>query len=241
MEEHQFQYSSKTIQYVLEYKNVKNINISVKPDQTVYVSAPKDAVFERIESYLQNRAKWIIAQQTKFKATKKIDETVKEYVSGESIKYLGKQYLLKVIENHSTEYISIDDYHIILNTKKKNDTYRKQKLVNDWLRKEAYKNFNLAIKKIYLLVSNMIKNEPKFEVKKMAKRWGSCLRKKNLILINSELIKAPMHCIEYVVLHEMLHFEYKGHTKHFYDNLTVLMPDWKYRKEILDEEIVLFI
>jgi predicted metal-dependent hydrolase len=114
-------------------------------------------------------------------------------------------------------------------------------LIQEWLRKQAYANFDSAIKKIYMLILNMITHEPDFEVKRMAKRWGSCLRKKNMILLNSELIKAPMHCIEYVVLHEMLHFQYKGHTKEFYNKLTILMPDWKYRKEILDEEIVLFI
>ena len=75
----------------------------------------------------------------------------------------------------------------------------------------------------------------------MKKRWGSCLRSKNRIILNYELIKAPKHCIEYVVLHELVHFIHRNHDQKFYNMLTVLMPDWKQRKAILDEEIVLFV
>jgi predicted metal-dependent hydrolase len=75
----------------------------------------------------------------------------------------------------------------------------------------------------------------------MKKRWGSCLRSKGVILLNFELIKAPKYCIDYVMIHELLHFIRKNHDSQFYDLLTVLMPDWKERKEILDENVVLFV
>jgi len=72
----------------------------------------------------------------------------------------------------------------------------------------------------------------------MKARWGSCLKEKNIILLNSELIKAPKFCIDYVILHELIHFKYRNHDAEFYDFMTSLMPDWKQRKEILDEEVV---
>jgi len=72
----------------------------------------------------------------------------------------------------------------------------------------------------------------------MKARWGSCITDKRLILINSELIKAPKYCIDYVILHELLHFKYRNHDAEFYNFMTSLMPDWKQRKEILDEEVV---
>jgi len=241
VEEHKIEYSKKTISFQLEYKKVKNINISVKPDQTVFVSAPLNATYDRIETYVKDKAKWILKQQSHFKSTKKIDDSKKEYVSGETFKYLGTQYRLKVIENKSKEFVDVDDKYITIHTKKKNDITRKQRLMNEWFRKEAFRSFSLALKQMYPLVENILDVKPQLEVKKMAKRWGSCLRKKNIILLNLELIKAPMHCIEYVTLHEMIHFKYKNHNKAFYDKLTILIPDWKRRKEILDEEIVLFI
>jgi hypothetical protein len=241
MEEHTIEYSNKTINFQLEYKNIKNMNISVKPDQTVYVSAPVSATYYRIESFVKEKARWILKQQSHFKSTKKVDDSKKEYVSGETFKYLGAQYRLKVLESKEKEIVEVDDKYLIIHTKKKNDITRKQRLVNEWFRKEAFNRFNEALDEVYPLVENIVESKPQIEVKKMTKRWGSCLRKKNTILLNLELIKAPMHCIEYVVLHELIHFKYKNHNKAFYDKLTVIMPDWKQRKEILDEEIVLFV
>jgi predicted metal-dependent hydrolase len=241
MEEHTIEYSNKTINFQLEYKSVKNMNISVKPDQTVFVSAPVNATYDRVETFVKEKARWILKQQSHFKSTKKVEDSKKEYVSGETFKYLGAQYRLKVRECKEKEFVEVDDKYIIIHTKKINDITRKQRLVSEWFRVEAFNRFNEALDEMYPLVQNIVDSKPQIEVKKMTKRWGSCLRKKNTILLNLELIKAPMHCIEYVVLHELIHFKYKNHNKAFYDKLTVLMPDWKQRKEILDEEVVLFI
>jgi predicted metal-dependent hydrolase len=72
----------------------------------------------------------------------------------------------------------------------------------------------------------------------MKARWGSCYRKDKVIILNLELIKAPKYCIDYVVLHELIHFKYKNHDNNFYTFLSSLMPDWKKRKKILDEEVI---
>lgn len=80
--------------------------------------------------------------------------------------------------------------------------------------------------------------KPEILIRTMRARWGSCTPEKKSILLNSELIKAPKFCIDYVVLHELIHFKYRNHDNDFYDFMTSLMPDWKQRKEILDEEVV---
>jgi len=72
----------------------------------------------------------------------------------------------------------------------------------------------------------------------MKARWGSALIDTNTILLNTKLIKAPKHCIDYVILHELIHFKYNDHGENFYNMLYSLMPDWEKRKKILDEEIV---
>jgi len=94
---------------------------------------------------------------------------------------------------------------------------------------------------MYPLISDKIGNKPLIDTRIMKIRWGSCLRAKNTILLNLEIIKAPKYCIDYVVLHELIHFVHKEHNSKFYELLSVLMPDWKKRKALLDEEIVLFI
>ena len=81
-------------------------------------------------------------------------------------------------------------------------------------------------------------DKPEIKIRKMKARWGSCIPEKQLILLNSELIKAPKLCIDYVVLHELIHFKYRNHDSNFYDFMTSLMPDWKQRKKILDDQVV---
>jgi hypothetical protein len=72
----------------------------------------------------------------------------------------------------------------------------------------------------------------------MKTRWGSCIKKSDIILLNFDLIKAPKYCIDYVVLHELIHFVYHNHGKRFLNLITAIMPDWKERKKMLDEEVV---
>ena len=80
--------------------------------------------------------------------------------------------------------------------------------------------------------------KPRIMIRIMKARWGSCWKVANTILLNFELIKAPKYCIEYVVLHELIHFLHRNHDQQFYVFLSALMPDWKQRKAILDEEVV---
>ena len=80
-------------------------------------------------------------------------------------------------------------------------------------------------------------NKPIIQIRLMRARWGSCIKLKNILLLNFELIKAPKFCLDYVVLHELIHFIHRSHDAEFYAFLTVLMPDWRIRKEILDEEV----
>lgn len=80
--------------------------------------------------------------------------------------------------------------------------------------------------------------KPKISIRKMKTRWGSCSKNRQKIILNSELIKAPKACIDYVVLHEIIHLLHRNHDRKFYNFLTIYMPDWKKRKAILDSEIV---
>ena len=76
---------------------------------------------------------------------------------------------------------------------------------------------------------------PALRIRSMETRWGSCLAQKGIITLNKRLLEAPRHCIEYVVMHELCHFLHPDHSKRFYAFLTTLMPDWRERKSILDQ------
>lgn len=237
MEKHAVKYGERIIEFELERKKVKNINLKVKPDMKVVVSANSKVPLEYIMNFVRQKAPWIIKNIGYFKAVQSENKTIKEYVSGESFKYLGKQYRLKV-EESSDE--SVRYYHgfIELRLKDKKDTIRKKKLIDKWYKEKAVLNFSESLKRMYPLVEKYGIQYPEIQIRTMKARWGSCLAGKNTIMLNHELIKAPKFCIDYVVLHELVHFKHRNHDAEFYDFVTSLMPDWKQRKEILDEEVV---
>jgi predicted metal-dependent hydrolase len=115
---------------------------------------------------------------------------------------------------------------------------RKAKLLDEWYREKAQKTYKESLEKMYPLVQKYGVQKPIVDVRLMKARWGSALTDKNTIMLNTELIKAPKYCIDYVVLHELIHFKYNDHSESFYQMLYSLMPDWEKRKAILDEEIV---
>lgn len=237
MEMHQVEFGGKVIRFALERKNVKKVNLHIKPDLTIMVSANENVPLEFILNFVRQKASWILKNIQYFEDVQPEIQREKEYVSGESFKYLGKQYRLKV-EESETEGVKYNSGFIYLYVRDKTDTRRKEKLFRGWLRNRAEIIFNESLDKMYGLIQKYDVKKPQLMIRTMKARWGSCLRDSNAILLNYELIKAPKYCIDYVVLHELIHFLYRNHDHQFYSFLSALMPDWKQRKAILDEEVV---
>jgi predicted metal-dependent hydrolase len=237
MEKNSVIYGNKIIEFELIRKNVKNINLNVKPDMTVVISANDKVPKDYILKFVREKAPWIVKKIGYFKDVQPEQITVKKYISGESFKYLGKQYRLRVEESEDE---SVKYFHgfIVLKVKDKKNHVRKEKLINDWFREKAVVNFNESLKRVYPLGEIYGVKKPEVQIRSMKARWGSCIKDKNIILLNYELIKAPKFCIDYVILHELVHFIHINHNAEFYNFMTSLMSDWKQRKEILDEEVV---
>jgi predicted metal-dependent hydrolase len=238
MEVHKVIYSGDTINFELHRKEVKNVNINVKPDMKVVVSAGDKVPLEFIIDFVKEKSPWILKQIEYFEKVQPGNVEDKEFVSGETFKYLGRQYRLKVIETDEIECVKLKIGYFHLYVKNRENQMRKQKLMDDWFHNKAEEQFNSSLKKMYDLVISHSVTKPQLSYKKMTARWGSCLAQKQVIILNTDLIKAPKHCIDYVVLHELIHFIHKNHDDKFYNLMTVLMPDWKSRKEILDQEVV---
>ena len=237
MEIHQIEYGNQTIEFYIQRKNVKNVNLNIKPDMTITVSAHEKVPLDFIYNFVREKGAWILKQVKSFESVQPYKQSEREYVSGETFKYLGKQYRLRVreAEEESVKYFR---GFIYLFVKDINDKRRKAKLLDEWYRSKARKIFNESLNKLYPLVQKYGIEKPTIDFRVMKARWGSCLTDSKTILLNTELIKAPKHCIDYVVLHELIHFKYNDHSDNFYKMLYSLMPDWKQRKAILDEEIV---
>lgn len=238
MEKHQIEYANKTIAFVVKRKKVKNVNLNVKPDMTIEVTANDRVPLDFISDFVKSKGSWILKNVGQFKDVQPLKQSEREYVSGETFKYLGKQYRLRVQKTTEEEIVKYFRGFIYLFVKDVDNLSRKAKLMDEWYREKAKIIFNESLEKVYPLVQKYGVEKPVVDIRLMKARWGSALTDKNIILLNSELIKAPKYCIDYVVLHELIHFKYNNHSENFYQMLFSLMPDWEKRKAILDEEVV---
>ena len=233
-------YGEERIKFRLERKKVKNVNLNIRVNGEVVVTAKDEVPLEFIEGFILRKASWIIKQIKYYKAHEVKDNYKKELVSGESIKYLGKQYRLKVVECEE-ECVKYFRGYIYLYVKDKSNYKKKEKLLNNWFNLKCHEIFESIYDEIYPMVSKYSVPQVEINIRKMKTRWGSCISEKNTIILNSDLIRAPKYCIKYVILHELVHMIYKEHNNEFYDFLFILMPDWKERKRILDEEVVMIL
>lgn len=235
---HQIQYGNKMIRFRVVRKQVKNVNLNIKPDMSIEVSAAEDVPLDFIYEFVKGKGAWIIKHVRHFETVQPYERSEREYVSGESYKYLGKQYRLRVREVVEREEVKYFRGFIYMYVSDPDNVRRKEMLLENWYRERAHKIFQQSLDKLYPLVRKYEIPKPKVDIKIMKARWGSALIDSQTILLNFNLIKAPKHCIEYVILHELIHFRYNSHNESFYNMLYSLMPDWEKRKAILDEEIV---
>ena len=208
-------------------KDVKNITLKVRPNGEAILTTPKAASDEHIKFIIEKRAKWI-AQKRAFFASFKTPK--KEYVSGEDFKYLGRSYRLKVVQSKE-ERVKLQRGYLELFVKDKSDIKRKENLIYEWYYEKATLYFFNILQEFNKIVKQDIKS---VKIRQMKTRWGSCNPYKSYINLNIKLIKKPKACIEYVVFHELVHLLHPDHSKKFYDYLTLYMPDWQKRKEILE-------
>lgn len=223
------------ITYLLERKPVKNINLRIRADQSVCVSAPKVVTAKSIDAFVIQKSSYILRTIKKFKE-KEFQEGLNNcFIDGETIKLLGHNLRLKV-KNASRNKVESDESYVTLCVKDWRDTELKKRVLETWLRKKCKEEITAICKKLYPLVKKYGVEFPKIQLREMVSRWGSCSPKKGFVTFNTALVAMPVSCIEYVVMHEFTHFLFPNHSKNFYQQLRIFMPDWEERKKRLEGE-----
>ena len=222
------------IYYLLERKTVKNLNLRIRKDGKVFVSANKMVPCEEIDAFVQCKASYIFKAIEHFREMEKYKPQPKQYVSGETFYIQGRGLRLQVTQAEK-DMISSDGVYIFLEVKDTNDIDKKRKIVTRFLDQQCKEVFMEIMEELYPLFQKYDVEKPILRIRDMETRWGSCLTTKHIITLNKRLLEAPRNCIEYVVMHELCHFIHPNHSKNFYTFLTMLMPDWKERKKILDQ------
>jgi len=229
-------YGKNKISFLLKQDNRKSLKISVSPDMSIQVVAPNDIPEDKIIERVKKKAAWIIKKLEYFKAFLPL-RPPKKYVSGETHRYLGRQYRLKVKPNHWNE-AKLNGRYLYLYTRRKNNSRYNREILYGWYRDKALSRFESMFESLYQKLKKYDFKQPGLKVKTMKSRWGSCGVSKEIVTLNTELIKAPSHCIEYVIMHELCHMKYSNHNRKFYDFLALVMPDWIERKKRLEKVVL---
>jgi predicted metal-dependent hydrolase len=210
----------------VEQKNIKNLHLSVYPPKgRVRIAAPSKMKLDTIRIYAISKLSWIKKQQAKILSQKR--EAPREYINKESHYYLGKRYMLKVIELDTVPVVNLTHKTIELYVRPGTNTEKRKEILDSWYREQLREIANHMIanweKKMQLKVSEL-------GIKKMKTKWGTCNEEAKRIWLNFELVKKPSECIEYIVVHEMVHFKERNHNDKFIAYMNHFLPGWKQSK-----------
>jgi len=211
-------------------KDIKNIHLSVYPPKgRVRISAPQRMNTETIRIFAISKISWIKQQQKKLLAQAR--ETPRDYVDRESHYYKNKRYLLKVIEVDSEPRVELRHSELRLYVKPGANKRDRAVLLDDWYRQQTKSAAETLIEKWEKVIGVELNG---FVVRKMKTKWGSCTHRLKTIRLNSELIKKPADCLEYIVVHELLHLVEPTHNARFIKLMNRYMPQWQQRREMLN-------
>lgn len=230
-EQLEIKYGTTVIPFELVYADRETLNITVEPNLSVRVKAPHKATLAEIKNKMSIKARWIVRQWEYFEQFLP-QSPPKEYVPGESHYYLGKQYRLKIIKSPRSE-VKMKGRYLVIYTPEKDNRIKIKLQLAGWYRQHAIDIFNWRIEQNLERLKKFQLGNPPLYVRRMEKRWGSCTPS-GKITLNPEIIKAPVKCIDYVIIHELCHLIHHNHSSDFYKLQSKVMPDWERWKEKLD-------
>jgi len=222
------------IEYELQIKAVKNINLRIKADRTIFVSANTSVSEQTIEEFLVSKSEYILKALDHYEELAKYAPKPKQYVDGESFRIFGHDRRLIVAQGNKNK-VESDESYITLTVKDINDTALKQKTMEKWLQTICRDMIQSLCDAVFPKFQKYGIDYPEIRFRNMVSRWGSCQPKREILTFNYALVEAPLASVEYVVVHEFTHFLQPNHSRKFYQQLAMFMPDWEERKNILEK------
>lgn len=228
---HFIEYGQKTIDYSLVYCDRKTMEIAVLPDRSVIVKAPFHTDIPAIEKKIRKRAGWILKQKNYFSQFDP-GTPARAYVNGETHLYLGKQYRLKIAEGPGNS-VKLCRGYFYVTCRGMVSPEKAKRLLEKWYLEKARKRFAESLERSWQKFDDKGVEKPRVSIRRMKTRWGS-LSDKGTLTLNTDLIKAPKECIDYVVTHELCHLKYRNHGPAFYRLLSSILPGWERVKDKLE-------
>lgn len=230
-----FKWGRRRIAYRVSRNNRRRLKIAVAPSGTVFVTAPFDAADDEIHDRVRRKGGWIVAQLEDFEQYRP-RTTPRQLISGETHLLRGAQYRLRVRESR-TSRIFVSGDRIVIETPYAESLRYKATLLNHFYRLEAHSEFPHRLQAASPLFASEGIKPPKLLIRPMSKRWGSYTAKGNLVL-NLDLIRTPVQCIDYVIVHELAHAVVPNHGPKWRQLMDKAMPDWRDRKRKLETSLI---
>lgn len=201
----------------------KTISIAIPIDKKLVIKTPIHFSKKDIEDFLQKKSTLIVKRLTKAEDRKKrIAKLEDSYKNGGAVLYLGKKYKL-LIDNSKRRNVVKSDTEITIYSKNLLDSQDIRLMLDTWYYRQAERVFSERLKEMVKYFDKM--KIPELRIKSMKRQWGSYI--KHIVTLNLHLIKTPIECIDYIILHELCHTYEKNHQKKFYDLLESKLKNWK--------------
>lgn len=226
-------YIDKFLNVELSFIKTRKFRIRVDPDLTIHVTAPSGTKERDIEKVLKEAEAWIAKNAIRYENSILLGHR-KNIVPEDDVYVLGKCYKAELYAGMPRVEVDEGAFRIFAHNREDID-----KVVDKWWVKQSEDLFRRMITKHFHVFSKMGCQLPDVSIKKMHTRWGSCNKRLSKINLNYYLYSLPEVCIEYVIMHELVHLVYQNHQKEFYDFLSACMPDWEERKKIMDGKFLL--
>jgi len=216
--------------YELSRKSVKNLNLRIKADGGIAVSAPRSVPLSFIEDFLRSNEAKILKALAEYEGRK----PAPQYAEGEMLPVLGTMYRLRVFKS-GINRAEIKGEELSLFVKDPEDSGLRKKTAETFYKELCAELMPVICLELLPHFSSYLASVPEIRYRRMKSRWGSCTPQKKTICFNSLLAMSPLACMEFVAAHEMCHFIHADHSTAFYSSLATVMPDWKIRNEKLRE------
>ena len=227
-------YGSRTIQFRLERRKVKSLAIRVHPAGLVEVIAPLDADTDEVRRRVGRRGRWVLKQQRAFAQIPGLSGG-RKHRSGESIRYLGRQYRLRIRQGDK-EVVRLTRGCLEIVVRSQDRADKPARLIAEWWAERAKQKLAERFQRCVKHVEGFGIRSGQYSLRRMPRRWGSC-SKQGRLLLNPALVAASVDCIDYVIIHELCHLRCHHHRPEFYKLMRRVLPDWKRRKTKLESSL----
>ena len=212
-------------------KNIKNMHLQIKPPNgQVVISAPLSMDDKAIEVYSRTNLGWIKKQIEKFQQQPR--SAKRQYVSGETMYIWGKQYYLSFVPDSRKNSFKIQGNSIVLSMRKNSTVKQREKYIREQYRRLLKGEIEKILPKWEQITGLHCES---WQIKYMITRWGTCNTEKKKLWFNLQLAQKPVECLEYVILHELIHLKERTHNSIFIAYMDMYMKNWReVRKELND-------